>query len=135
ISKQAFDQATQSFKNSKGAYDASAAQTATQRQQLAYYQIRAPFAGIVGDIPVHLGDYVSQTTMLTTVDENSGLEAYIYLPTERAGELKTGLPVELLDTNGTVLAKSTVSFLSPQVDNGIQSVLAKAEIPKSNEML
>ena len=30
----------------------------TQEQLLAYYTIRAPFDGIVGDIPVHVGDYV-----------------------------------------------------------------------------
>ena len=57
----------------------------TQEEQLAYYTIRAPFDGVVGDIPVHVGDYVSATTMLTTVDENKDLEAYIYVPTERAG--------------------------------------------------
>ena len=49
----------QAFQNSKAALDAAAALTNTQKEQLAYYQIRAPFAGIVGDIPVHLGDYVS----------------------------------------------------------------------------
>ena len=52
----------------------------TQKQQLAYHDIRAPFAGIVGDVPVHLGDYVSTTTVLTTVDEIASLEAYIYIP-------------------------------------------------------
>ncbi len=62
ISKQAYDQAVQSFQNSKAALDAAGAQTKTQKEQLAYYEIRAPFAGIVGDIPVHLGDYVSATT-------------------------------------------------------------------------
>jgi len=41
----------------------------TQEQQLAYYSIRAPFDGVVGDIPVHVGDYVATTTVLTTVDE------------------------------------------------------------------
>jgi RND family efflux transporter MFP subunit len=108
--------------------------TATQKQQLAYYEIRAPFSGIVGDVPVHVGDYVSPTTVLTTVDENADLEAYIYIPTERAtGSM--GLPVEILDNDGAVLAKSTISFLSPQVDNGLQSILAKAEIPKSQQML
>ena len=134
ISKQAYDTATQSFQNSKAAYQASEAGTATQRQQLAYYQIRAPFAGVVGDIPVHLGDYVSSTTMLTTVDENSGLEAYIYIPTERASEVKQGLPVEILDSAGKVLARSKISFLSPQVDNGIQGILAKADIPSSSDL-
>lgn len=134
-SKQAYDQAVQAYQNSKGDYDSSAALTNTQKQQLAYYQIRAPFAGIVGDIPVHLGDYVSSTTVLTTVDENSGLEAYIYVPTERSAQIRQGLPVEILDTAGSTLAKSTISFLSPQVDNGLQSILAKAEIPRSTERL
>jgi RND family efflux transporter MFP subunit len=135
ISKQAYDQSVQSFQNSKGALDSASALTVTQQQQLAYYQIRAPFAGVVGDIPVHLGDYVSPTTLLTTVDENADLEAYIYVPTERATQIRTGLPVDILDTAGNVLTKSTISFLSPQVDNGLQSILAKAEIPHSAERL
>ena len=135
ISKQAYDQAVQSFQNSKAALDAAGAQTKTQREQLAYYEIRAPFAGVVGDIPVHLGDYVSPTTMLTTVDENSDLEAYIYVPTERAGLVKIGLPVDLLDESGTVLAHSDLYFVSPQVDNDLQGILAKAPIPKSSQRL
>jgi RND family efflux transporter MFP subunit len=134
-SKQSYDQAVQAFQNAKADYDSSVGLTATQKQELAYYQIRAPFAGVVGDIPVHVGDYVSPTTVLTTVDENADLEAYIYVPTQEAGRLKTGLPVELLDTDGTVVAKSTISFLSPEVDNGLQSILAKAEIPHSQQRL
>jgi multidrug efflux pump subunit AcrA (membrane-fusion protein) len=46
-----------------------------------------------------------------------------------------GLPVELLDNNGNVVAKSTISFLSPEVDNGLQSILAKASIPRSQQLL
>jgi RND family efflux transporter MFP subunit len=139
ISKQAYDQAVQSFDNSKGALDSAAALTHTQKEQLAYYQIRAPFDGIVGDIPVHVGDYVSPTSLtpvsLTTVDEIADLEAYIYVPAERAGQVKIGLPVELLDGNGAVLAKSNVYFVSPEVDNGLQGILAKAPIPKTAERL
>ena len=135
VSRDAYDQATQAYQNAKGDYEANAALTNTQKQQLAYYDIRAPFNGVVGDIPVHIGDYVSPTTVLTTVDENADLEAYIYIPTERASQIRTGLPVEILDTAGKVLAKSKISFLSPQVDNGLQSILAKAEIPRSAELL
>jgi RND family efflux transporter MFP subunit len=135
VSRDAFDQANQAYQNSKGDYEANAALTDTQKQQLAYYDIRAPFNGIVGDIPVHLGDYVSPTTLLTTVDENADLEAYIYVPTERASMVRRGLPVEILDTANNVLAKSTISFLSPQVDNGLQSILAKAEIPRTAQLL
>ncbi len=135
VSRDAFDQATQAYQNAKGDYEANAALTATQKQQLNYYDIRAPFGGVVGDIPVHVGDYVSPTTVLTTVDENADLEAYIYIPTERASQIRVGLPVQIVDTAGKVLAKSTISFLSPQVDNGLQSILAKAEIPRTAELL
>jgi RND family efflux transporter MFP subunit len=135
VSRDAYDQATQAYQNAKADYESNAALTDTQRQQLAYYDIRAPFTGVVGDIPVHLGDYVSVTTVLTTVDENADLEAYIYVPTERAGLVRQGLPVEILDTAGKTLVKSRISFLSPQVDNGLQSILAKAEIPRSAQVL
>lgn len=137
-SRQAYDTALQNFESSKAAYDASAAGTTTQKQQLAYYQLRAPFAGIVGDIPVHVGDYVTSVgappTALTTVDDPSGLEAYIYVPTERLAQLRLGLPVEILDTAGTVIAKSTVSFVSPQVDSGVQGILVKAGIPSGSKV-
>ena len=135
VSRDAYDQAIQAYENSKGDFESNSALTDTQKQQLAYYDIRAPFNGIVGDIPVHLGDYVSTTTLLTTVDENADLEAYIYIPTERADVVRQGLPVEILDTAGNILVKSKISFLSPQVDNGLQSILAKAEIPRTAQML
>ena len=131
VSRDAFDQATQAYENSKADYEANASLTATQKEQLAYYQIRAPFNGMVGDVPVNLGDYVSPTTVLTTVDEITDLEAYIYIPTGRIGQIRTGLPVDILDSDGSVIVKSTISFLSPQIDNGLQSILAKAEIPRT----
>jgi len=135
ISKQAYDQAVQAYQNSQGAYNAATAQTSTQREQLKYYDIRAPFSGVVGDIPVHVGDYVSATTLLTTVDEVADLEAYIYIPTERAGDIRLGLPVEILDTAGNSLAKTQISFVSPEVNNGLQGILAKASIPASARTL
>jgi RND family efflux transporter MFP subunit len=135
ISKQAYDQAMQAFSNSKAALDSATAQTRTQREQLAYYQIRAPFDGIVGDIPVHLGDYVSSSTTLTTVDEDKDLEAYIYLPTERGAQARTGLAVDLLDVSGAVLAHTSLDFVSPEVDNDLQGILAKAPIPKTSQRL
>src|SRR5260221_8078228 len=82
--------------------------------------------GIVGDIPVHVGDRVSVATLLTTVDEPGALEAYIYVPVDRSRELKLGLPVRLVDENQKPLAETSVTFISPQVDTETQTVLAKA---------
>ena len=130
-SKQSYDQAVQAYENSKADYDASKAARVTQQRQLAYYSLTAPFAGIVGDIPVHLGDYVSPQTVLTTVDENTELEAYIYVPTERAHDVRIGLPVQIITSSGELIESSSIDFVSQQVDNAIQGVLAKAPIHAS----
>jgi RND family efflux transporter MFP subunit len=127
-SRDAFDQAEQAYKNSQADYDSAVATTQSQRKQLAYYHIAAPFDGIVGDVPPHLGDYVSATTLLTTVDENRDLEAYIYIPTERVSQIRKGLPVIILDNQENVLEHTAIDFVSPQVDNGLQGILAKAPV-------
>ena len=83
-SRDSYDSAQQAFQNSKADYASAVATTATQKRELGYYRIVAPFTGVVGDVPVHVGDYVSSTTLLTTIDANTDLEAYIYVP-DRAG--------------------------------------------------
>ena len=130
-SRDAYDQAEQSFQNSKADYQSSVASTATQKQQLGYYRIVAPFNGVVGDVPVHIGDYVSPTTLLTTVDANTDLEAYIYVPAGQASQLRMGLPVSILGGDGKVIEATKVDFLSPQVDNGLQGILLKAPVRSS----
>ena len=134
-SRDAFDQAQQAYQNSKADYEAATATRKTQERELSYYRITAPFDGVVGDIPVHVGDYASPTTMLTTVDENRDMEAYIYVPTERANLLRTGLGVDILNSAGDVVEHSTINFLSPQVDNGLQGILAKAPVHSGATLL
>ena len=134
-SRDAFDQAQQAFENSKADYESAMGLRKMQEDQLAYYTIRAPFDGVVGDIPVHVGDYVTSSTMLTTVDRTGDLEAYIYLPTERSSEARIGLAVELSDTSGKLLEKSRIDFLSPQVDPTLQGILAKAPVHATPEIM
>src|SRR6266567_9567956 len=62
-SKRDYELAVQAFENSKADWEASTAARVTQQRQLAYYNLTAPFSGIVGDIPVHIGDYVAPQTL------------------------------------------------------------------------
>jgi RND family efflux transporter MFP subunit len=78
---------------------------------------------------------VTTTTTLTTVDKPGSLEVYVYVPIERAGQLKMNLPVQVLDGAGNVIAESHISFISPQVDNTTQTVLAKARIANNKDKL
>jgi RND family efflux transporter MFP subunit len=127
-SKQSYDYAVQAFENSKADWEAAKAAVTTQERQLAYYNLTAPFNGIVGDIPVHVGDYVSPQTLLTTVDENAELEAYIYIPTERAQDIRMDLPVQIVSSTGQLIENTKVNFISSQVDNALQGILVKAPI-------
>jgi RND family efflux transporter MFP subunit len=138
-SHDAYDQARQSHDNAKADYESAVETRKTQEEQLAYYTVRAPFDGVVGDIPVHVGDLVSpaisQTIALTTVDENKDLEAYIYVPTERSGQVRKGLDVELMDNTGKLLEKTKIDFLSAQVDSTLQGILVKAPVHATPEIL
>jgi RND family efflux transporter MFP subunit len=130
-SRSAFDQAQQAYQNSKADYESATESRRTQEQLLAYYTVRAPFDGVVGDIPVHVGDYVNTTTLLTTVDGTKDLEAYIYIPTERSAEVHMGLPVDLTENGGNLLQKTSVDFISAEVDSTLQGILVKAPVQAS----
>jgi RND family efflux transporter MFP subunit len=130
-SKQDYELAVQAFENSKADWESSTAARVTQQRQLAYYNLTAPFAGIVGDIPVHIGDYVSSQTLLTTVDENAELEAYIYIPTERASDIRVALPVQIVTSAGELIEKTKINFVAQQVDNATQGILVKAPLHTS----
>lgn len=135
VSKQDLDQAKAAMDAAQAQMDALDAQVREQEVQLRYYKVVAPRAGIVGDIPVRVGDRVANTTQLTTVDQPGSLEAYVYVPVERSSQLKMNLPVQVVDSNGKVLADTRVSFISPQVDNTTQTVLIKARIANGNDAL
>jgi RND family efflux transporter MFP subunit len=132
----------QDFDNAQSNYDAIAAQVKALEQQveqqkveLHYYKVSAPADGIVGDIPVHVGDRVTVTTLLTTVDLPGALEAYIYVPADRAKDLRLGLPVRLLGETGEPVSDTHITFVSPQVETDTQTVLAKAAVENARAKL
>jgi RND family efflux transporter MFP subunit len=135
VSKQDLDQAQAALATARAQLEALEAQVREQRVQLHYYRVVAPRTGIVGDIPVHVGDRVTTSSLLTTVDQPGALEAYIYIPVERAAQLKLNMPVEIVDAGGNRLAQSRITFISPQVDTSTQSVLVKAIISNSRDRL
>ena len=135
VSKQDLDQARATLDAAQAQLHSLDAQVNEQQVQLHYYQVVAPRAGIVGDVPVRVGDRVTTTTALTTVDRPGSLEAYIYVPIEKSAQLKMNLPIQIVDASGSSLATSRVTFISPQVDTATQSVLVKATIANSNDSL
>jgi RND family efflux transporter MFP subunit len=129
-SQQEFDQATNAQRTAEAQLKALDDQIRQQKAELAYYQVRAPIAGIVGDIPVRVGDRVSKATELTNIDDNSGLEIYINVPVAQSMKLRAGLPVHLVDEAGQPIATERLNFVSASVDENTQTVLAKAPLSR-----
>lgn len=100
-----------------------------QKAQLRYYDVSAPFTGVVGDIPVKVGDYVAPSSPLMTLTANQPLEAYIYVPVERSSRLRTGMPVVLVSPDGHDLGESRISFVAPGAEGDDQTLLVKVEYP------
>lgn len=127
ISQREVEQFETSLRANEAQLKALDDQIKQQRSMLAYFRVTSPSAGVVGDIQVHVGDRVTKSTVLTTVDENDVLELYINVPVQQAPGLRVGLPVRLMDDRGQLIATNTISFVSPNVDD-TQTVLAKAQL-------
>jgi RND family efflux transporter MFP subunit len=126
ISRNEYDQAQHQLDTAVANLAALNAQVTEDQVELQYYRVTAPTAGVVGDIAIREGDRVTTSTMITTIDDRSGLEAYIQVPLDRAPELRLGLPVQIVDPDGKVLATNAITFIAPRVDDATQTVLAKA---------
>jgi RND family efflux transporter MFP subunit len=133
ISQREVEQFEAQLRSAEAQLKALDEQIRQQRSQLNYYRVTAPIAGTVGDIPVNVGDRVTRSTVMTTIDENGALEVYIKVPVQQAPQLKLGLPVRLVDDRGQILATNRITFISPNVDTSTQSVLAKAQVVEGGQ--
>jgi RND family efflux transporter MFP subunit len=128
VSRAELEQAETAYATAQAQLKAIDSQIRESQVQLEYYRVTAPSAGIIGDIPVREGDRVEQSTLITTIDSGQGFEVYISVPLERASDLEPGLPVDLLDENGNVIARNTITFIAPRAEDDTQSVLVKATL-------
>lgn len=132
IAKADLDVSQSAYDAAKANAEAMDAATHEQRVQLRYYTVNAPTSGVIGDIPVKVGDHVTNQTQLTTLDRGGELEAYLYVPSEKAGAVRMGMPVDLLNDTGKVLTRTKVSFISPRVDPDSQTLLVKTQVPNGD---
>lgn len=128
MSQQEHDQAQTIQKTAEAQLKSIEEQIRQQRNELGYAKVTASTAGMIGDVPARVGDRITRSTLLTTIEDNSGLELYINVPVQEAIRLKPGLPVQILDEAGAVRSTERVNFISPSVDDGTQTVLVKTPI-------
>ena len=84
MSRQALDQANAAVDTAAASLKALQAREQESRVELQYYRVTAPAAGVVGDIPVRVGDRVTTSTVITTISDNAGPRG-LHLRADRAG--------------------------------------------------
>jgi len=131
ISKADLDLAQATYEASRADVEALEAAIREQNVQLRYYTVNAPTTGVVGDIPVRVGDHVTNQTVLTTLDHGGELEAYVYVPSEKSANVRMGMPVDILDDSGKPALRTKISFISPRVDPDSQTLLIKTDVPNA----
>lgn len=111
-------------------FEQTQAQVNVSQEDLGFKQVLAPVTGRLGDVSLKVGDFVDVGDALVTITQNSELFLRIQVPTTRASQLRTGIPVELLSPDtGEPLATGSINFISPEVDGDAQSILVKARFP------
>lgn len=97
-----------------------------------FKQVTAPIAGAVGNITLKPGDVVTTGQTLTTIIDNDFFDLQISIPSSRAGQLRKGLPVQLLDPNtNNLLSSGSIYFIDTTVNPNAQSILTRARFANS----
>lgn len=123
---QELDQRRADVAAATAAVRAAGAQVSLRQVALSNRTIRAAVPGVIGEVNVRLGDYVTATTPLTAIADAGLLELSVSIPAARARSLALGSTIELLTEEGTVLVPSKVSYVAPEADPRTQLVEVKS---------
>lgn len=121
-SAQELERAEAEAEAAEQAQKAAEALVSQRRVGLQYFAVRAPLGGVLGDVEVRIGDFVTASTPLTSITQSNVLEVSTTVPADRARGIVPGTPLELLDVDGKVLLTAPVYFVAPQADPRTQLV-------------
>jgi membrane fusion protein, multidrug efflux system len=109
----------------------------TAATQLARTVIRAPFAGIVSERPVNLGDIVQNGALLFTVVDPASLKLEGSVPAEGLADLRIGAPVtfQVSGSSGSAGLRGRISRINPVVDPTTRQVRVTVAIPNTSGRL
>ena len=132
MSQQEHDQAQALQRTAEAQLKAIDEQIKQQRNEWSYSRVTAATAGIVGDIPVRVGDRITRSTPLTTHRGQHRARA----EPERAGAggaapQARSCRSQLLDETGKTIGTERIAFISPSVDDATQTVLVKTPVSRA----
>jgi membrane fusion protein (multidrug efflux system) len=124
------------LERAEAAARSAAASVAVLALQIERTTVRAPFAGVVGQRFVSVGDYVTPAARLLTLQTVDPQRAVIEVPERHAVRLREGQTVEftVAAVAGRVF-RAQVDFIDPVVQNALRTIVVKARAPNPDRVL
>ena len=130
ISQAALDRAEAQSKSARSEADAQIASAGAARTQSGFYVVRAPYAGVVADVSVVLGDMALPGRALMTVYDPNALRVSAPVPQTVAARLQTAASVQVeLPGVAPALITPLKTQLLPTVDPATHSLELRLDLP------
>jgi RND family efflux transporter MFP subunit len=130
--KVALNVAEQSFRS----LQAARARVALANKSLSDTSVRAPFAGLVAERAVSVGDYVNKGARVATVVSIDPLRVELTVPEQAIAQIKVGQSVRLtVDAYPGEAFAATVRFVSPSVRVDQRALTVEAIAPNKDGRL
>lgn len=104
-------------------------QLAAARAQMAFLEIRAPFAGTVAKVNVKNGEAADLAAILAELIDTDRLVVTCNVSSSDLGKIKVGQAGEIAIPDTTNSLSSSVMFISPQVDSKTDTGVARLSLP------
>lgn len=137
ISQAAMERAESEFKATRAQLAAQGAQAGAVRTESGFYAIRAPYAGVVADVPVTLGDMALPGRPLLTLYDPAALRVSVSVPQTAASRIVAG-QAPRIEMPGVAAPQGVTPVrveVLPTVDAATHTVVVRLELPAGQKGL
>jgi membrane fusion protein (multidrug efflux system) len=136
VARRQYDIARNSAAQQYQALVAARARVTLARKAVDDAVVRAPFAGVVGERLVSVGDYVTRGTKVASVLRTDPLRVELTVPEQFAGEVAVGRPVALrVESHPGETFTGRVRYMSPAVSIDSRALVVEAVVPNPGSRL
>ena len=98
--------------------------------------IAAPISGIVGILPVSVGNYVTTQTEIATIDDRSSIVVEFWAPERFAGTIVVGQPISATSVaRPTEIFDGVISAIDNRIDAQSRTLRVQARIDNESDLL
>lgn len=119
----------------QAAASASQSQVAKLQAQLDQRLLKAPFSGTIGIPRIELGQYLSPSQVVATLQDLDTMRVDFSIPEQQLAQLKIGQRVRFGVTDDDMPFEGTITGIDPKVDPATRLVAVRAEIGNSEGRL